>query len=117
MDPPALNGYLLKYNGDNAGMNHDALEARMEAIMNGTPATEQPKQPTPQPAINKRLIAALMLGTALISALITGFFRPASVPPSALTDVVETIEAEDADQRESKIDVFFFNIGVGRYRK
>lgn len=90
-------------------MNHDAMEALMEAIMNESdPKAPTPKS-TPAPNMSKRWIAALMLVAALFGALVTGLIRHASGPPS-----VKPMNAVGAKQGEPTVDVFF--LGIGRYR-
>lgn len=112
MGLPELNGCLLKFNGDNAGMNHDAMEAQMESIMSEASTNASPQQPAPTPAISKRLIALLMMAAALFGALIMGLIRPASGQRVTTPEVVETRKSAEGDP---KMDLFFF--GVGRYRK
>ncbi|WP_300668109.1 hypothetical protein [Desulfoluna sp.] len=99
-------------------MRREALEAQMKALMGeatpkATPKTK-PKADMPKAPPGKALMAALLVGGALFGALITGFFHSAPVPPSAASDLVESL-GEPRDK--AKIDTCLFYLGVGRYRK
>lgn len=90
-------------------MNHNALEAQMEAIMNEAHRNTSPEKSAPARAISKRWIAALMLAAALFGSLMTGLIHNKASGPPAASDMIESAGGEP------KIDVFF--LGVGRYRK
>ena len=92
-------------------MNHDAMEAQMESIMSEASTNASPKQPA-NTTIKKRLIALLMMASALFGALIMELIRPTSKLQETPPKVLETIEHDECDQ---KMDLFFF--GVGRFRK
>ena len=90
-------------------MNHDALEAQMEALANEASPNTPPQPIASTPAMSKRWIATLMLVAALFGAMITGLICLTPSPPSSAL-----MQAVGAKQGEPKIDVFF--LGVGRYR-
>lgn len=99
-------------------MNREALEAQLKALMDeAIPKDSQktePKTDTPKASPGKARMAALIVGGALFGALISGFLRPAPVPPSAASELVETLEGPG---KETKIDASLIYMGVARYRE
>ena len=97
-------------------MKREALEAHLNALMDEatrkkkeTPAKEIAPHSPPRNA----KMAALVVGGALIGALISGLlYRPVAFPPALTSE--ESVVAPDKD---SNGDSVLFYIGFGRIRK
>lgn len=108
----ALNRYSSKFNGDYTIMNHDAMEALMEAIMNENESDTTPHEIDPAPRISKRRIALLMIAAALFGALIAGVAYMVSSPQLTHPEIAEpTVNTTN----KPKMNLFFF--GVGHYHE
>ena len=95
-------------------MNREAIEAQMDALMGEATPKKSPKMKAPVASTSKTMMAALVVGGAILGALLMGIFQRTPVQPSAVSDLVETVEDPEEISKGSTV---FIYMGLGRFRK
>lgn len=93
-------------------MNREAIEAQMDALMGTATLKKLPKTAAPMGHIKKSMMAALVVGGAILGVLLMEIFHCEPAPSSPVSDQVEAV-VEDP-QRKPKGRAVFIYLDLGR---